>query len=74
MQIEVIRESPLVLRLCLPDGCPAGKWVAVEVFAEGWATLKEKYPDRSFQLLPFHYETLEDGTSPALDTMLAFSD
>lgn len=74
MQIEIVRESPLVLLLRLPDGCAAGKWEAVEAFAEGWAALKQQYPDRSFQLVPFHYETLGDGTSPALDTMLAFSD
>jgi hypothetical protein len=72
MQIEVVREDPLVLLLRLPDGCTAGKWEAVEVFAEGWATLRQQYPDRSFQLVPFHYETLGDGTSPALDMMMAF--
>lgn len=70
-EIAVVREEPLTLLLKLPDGCTPGRWEAAKAFAEILAEVCKKHPGKNFQLLPFSYSTLNDGTNPALDSVLA---
>ena len=70
-EILVVRETPITLMLKLPDGCTPGRWEAAEAFAEIVAQVVVRYPNNTFQFLPFSYNTPEDGTNPALDAILA---
>lgn len=70
-EIVKVRDKPLTLLLKLPDGCTPGRWEAAEAFAEIIAEMRSRHPDKTFQLLPFSYNTPNDGVDPALDTVLA---
>jgi hypothetical protein len=72
-EIILVREEPLTLILKLPDGCTPGRWEAAEAFAEINAEMCKQYPGKTFQLLPFSYDTYKDGTSPALNAVLAIA-
>lgn len=72
--IMVVQKEPLVLLLNLPDGCTPGRWESAEAFSELITETRKRYPDKRFQFLPFSYDTLSDGTNPALDSILAVSE
>ena len=68
-EILVVRETPLTLMLKLPDGCTPGRLEAADAFGEIIAEASNRYPGRTFQLLPFNYDACRDG--PALSAVLA---
>lgn len=70
-EILIVSEVPLTLMLKLPDGCTPGRWGAAEAFSEIIAEMRKRYPDKTFQLLPFSYVTLSDGTNPSLSAVMA---
>ena len=57
----------------LPDGRTPGRIEAALAFAELVAEARRRYPEKDFQFLSFSFDTLEDGTNPALDAILAVS-
>lgn len=71
-ELSVIKETPLVVQICLSDGVTEGRNEATEDFAEGIEALCQEYPGRQFQFLPELYRTLE-GEDPALVSVLAIS-
>ena len=72
-EIAKVRDEPITLMLKLPDGCTPGRWEAAEAFAEIIAEMRKRYPGKTFQLLPFNYDTPKDGTDPALSAVMAIS-
>jgi hypothetical protein len=68
-EIVTVRDEPLTFILKLPDGCTTGRWKAAEAFAEIIAEMRSRYPGKTFQLLPFAFET--SGSSSALSSVLA---
>ena len=72
-EIVKVRDEPLTLMLKLPDGCTPGRWEAAEAFAEVIAEMRNRHPDKTFQLLPFNYDTQKDGANPAISAMLAIA-
>ena len=73
-EIVVVIEAPLTLMLTLPDGITAGRWEAAVVFAGNVRKIREQYPSKAFQFLPFSYNTVGKGEDPALDGILAIAD
>ena len=76
-EINVVREDPLTLALTIPDGCGPGRWEAAVAFAEVFAEVKSRYPHRTFQYIPFSYESILWGGSRsghALNVILAIAD
>lgn len=71
MVLKKVREQPLVVLIDLPEGCTPGRWESAVAFGECFAELKNQYPDKKFQLLPFQYQTYENGTEPTLVSILA---
>lgn len=53
--VRPVSQNPLTLMLTLPDGVSAGRWAAAEAFTEGVQELRETYPGRIFQYVPFTY-------------------
>ncbi|MBI2098041.1 MAG: hypothetical protein HYT49_00025 [Candidatus Wildermuthbacteria bacterium] len=72
-ELVTVRAELLTLMLKLPDGCTPGRWEAAEAFAEIIAEMRKRHPSKTFQLLPFSYDTLEDGTNPAISAVLAIA-
>lgn len=69
--IIAVRGNPLTVVIKLPDGVCPGRFESAEAFADLIGTLKTKYPENNFQLLPFSYNTTEDGCNPVLESILA---
>lgn len=70
-ELQIVREEPLMLLVNLPGGYAPGRSEAADAFGEIIASLRKKYPGKSFQYLPFSYATPRDGTDPALNAILA---
>lgn len=49
------RGNPLMFLIALPDGCTPGRWEAAKEFTTAIQTLREKYPSRKFQYVPFDH-------------------
>ena len=71
--IHMIRENPVALLITLSDGCPSGRIEAAAAFAQLVAEVGKRYTGEDFQFLPFSFDTPEDGTNPALNTILTVS-
>lgn len=72
-EITVVMPHPLMLMITLPEGCTEGRWEAAESFAGSVAKIRESYPGKTFQFIPFLFKTTRCGTDPALAAMLAIS-
>ncbi len=54
--VRPVSKVPLTVILRLPDGITQGKWAAAEAFSDCIRELREMYPGRRFQYVPFRYE------------------
>ncbi len=74
--ISVVKESPLTLKLRLEDACAHGGLKPEVVLAELYVEVLRRYPDKSFNFMPFSYELcgLKDGENIVriLDAILVF--
>lgn len=71
--VRPVKGSSLSYLLCLPDGITSGRYEAAEAFADAFAELKQKHPDKQFNFFPFSYKTEGQGKDPALDAILAIA-
>jgi len=58
-KVKIVKESPLVLLISLPDGCTPGRHEAAIYFAEAVAESRERFPHRNFQFVTFDHEENE---------------
>lgn len=53
--IRALSADPLIFLINLSDGCTPGRWESAEEFTNAIQTLREKYPSRKFQYVPFEH-------------------
>jgi hypothetical protein len=64
--IKIIWRDPLVLLLNLPDGCTDGRVEAATAFAKVISGVRQRYPNKEFQYIPFDREIGSFGGTTAL--------
>lgn len=69
--VRPVKEDPLSYLLVLPDGVAEGRFEAAEAFADAYAELRERHPDRRFDYFPFAYKIDHGINESALTAILA---
>jgi hypothetical protein len=52
---HTLSRNPLIFIITLSDGCTPGRWEAAQEFVAEIKMLREKYPSRKFQYIPFDH-------------------